>query len=929
MKYPVDPLLTAVTTVLPVADYLLNTKRYHPAIEFFKESLTLVKISENLNSESHDSLKMELQDSLANALSFLGEFDESAETYPELTKNDSDGSILDGRVDFKTAVSTALQVAKFLWNIKRYYPATAFLKESLILVKISENYCRKVFDREKLEIVNSLINAYLPVGKYDELEEYIELALETYTKQADKEGELRCCHNLYTKFSDYGRYDKAMKYLERALLKEIRFAQDVASIYCDIGIVHYRLGQYQKAIERLLTSLEFNRAARDGQLYSRIFIITQLTHVICSLGMQNELVQKLEEALQILDESEEGEDMVDFRVAILFPLGIGYREMGRYDKVGKSLIELFESMGKTGVSDGMQEGEKEKEAYICLWDFFVKALEKARETDNCTSDMKTSAEAFAEFEEAIFPPGQPDEATESFEKRSQEYMLAIMAGKRPTATTFSELRLFVSVGNEDIRQALDVWCDSVRHCESEGRLNLEDKLSLGDKLLNIALHKYHCHSLIELDRPIDALRAVEQGRARVLGESLAKKYNVQVQKVVFSFKSLMDFVNLLKKDQIIVYMAAVSDHTFFWVIWLDEEGPLLDLLCRKESPGIYAYDVLESTVVRNFRSLNRGLNITCEDRSLSGMYDLKSSVDDEDRRRNVERLIEDDEEYENTNEPNQLYNMLVAPYAHRIAGAREVVLVPEGPMFLVPFPSLQDAEDNYISEKFWIRVIPSLTTLKLITDSAPDYHSRVGALIVGDPDVSRVRGLGRLPAARQEAKEIAQLLNVSPLLGEQATKEEVLRRITDVCVIHIAAHGDVERGEIACAPNPSSTEVLRKQDFMLTMEDIAKVGIRAKLVVLSCCHSGRGEIVKTEGVVGIARAFIASGARSVLVALWHLDDRSTKEFMIRFYGHLTRDKLSASEALHQSMKWMRETKRYSVSVWAPFLLIGDNVTLDL
>jgi len=83
-----------------------------------------------------------------------------------------------------------------------------------------------------------------------------------------------------------------------------------------------------------------------------------------------------------------------------------------------------------------------------------------------------------------------------------------------------------------------------------------------------------------------------------------------------------------------------------------------------------------------------------------------------------------------------------------------------------------------------------------------------------------------------------------------------------------------------------------------------------------------------EGVVGIARAFLASGARSVLVSLWLLDDRSTKEFMIRFYGHLVRDKLSACEALHQSMKWMRETKKYTVSDWAPFVLIGDDVTLD-
>ena len=45
--------------------------------------------------------------------------------------------------------------------------------------------------------------------------------------------------------------------------------------------------------------------------------------------------------------------------------------------------------------------------------------------------------------------------------------------------------------------------------------------------------------------------------------------------------------------------------------------------------------------------------------------------------------------------------------------------------------------------------------------------------------------------------------------------------------------------------------------------------MQLRLVVLSCCHSGRGEI-KVEGVVGIARTFMGAGARSVLVSLGSL-----------------------------------------------------------
>ena len=103
--------------------------------------------------------------------------------------------------------------------------------------------------------------------------------------------------------------------------------------------------------------------------------------------------------------------------------------------------------------------------------------------------------------------------------------------------------------------------------------------------------------------------------------------------------------------------------------------------------------------------------------------------------------------------------------------------------------------------------------------------------------------------------------------------------------------------------------------------------MRARLVVLSCCHSGR-EDVKAEGVVGLARAFLASGARSVLVSLWAIGDKATLEFMKHFYQHLLVGR-SSSESLDQAMKCLRESENYrSAKYWAPFVLIGDDVTFD-
>ena len=88
------------------------------------------------------------------------------------------------------------------------------------------------------------------------------------------------------------------------------------------------------------------------------------------------------------------------------------------------------------------------------------------------------------------------------------------------------------------------------------------------------------------------------------------------------------------------------------------------------------------------------------------------------------------------------------------------------------------------------------------------------------------------------------------------------------------------------------------------MSDVLATNLRARLMVLSCSHSGRGRMLRGEGVVRIARAFLAAGARSVLVTLWAIDDEATMMFMKSFYQHL-KEGNTASGALHQSMKFLR------------------------
>jgi CHAT domain-containing protein len=110
-------------------------------------------------------------------------------------------------------------------------------------------------------------------------------------------------------------------------------------------------------------------------------------------------------------------------------------------------------------------------------------------------------------------------------------------------------------------------------------------------------------------------------------------------------------------------------------------------------------------------------------------------------------------------------------------------------------------------------------------------------------------------------------------------------------------------------------------DSLLTTADITEMRLRAALVVLSACDTGEGRI-SGDGVVGLARAFLAAGADSVLVSLWSVPDQPTSELMVAFYRALARAPGKA-QALRQAM--LETRARYpNPLAWSGFIMMGIN-----
>ncbi|KAL9987568.1 hypothetical protein ACROYT_G001901 [Oculina patagonica] len=708
--------------------------------------------------------------------------------------------------------------------------------------------------------------------EYAKARELYESAIKIIEKTGDRKQQADAYGSCGNMSYQLGEYDKAKEYHKKALAIRIEIGdrKGEASLYGNLGTVFQSLGEYDKAKEyhekALAIKIEIGDKRGEASCYGN------LGAVFHSLGECYKAKEYHEKALRISikigDRKGEATDYGN--------LGIVFRSLGEYDKAK----EYRENALAIRIEIGDKKGEAS--SYRNLGTFF-----------HFLGDHITA---------------------ENYLEKALSISKAI--GHLGNELTWLCELAFVKLSQGKIEEAVNHLLQSIDKSErmrSFLKDNDQFKISFSD--VHDAPYQYLRTFFCFSGNHNNALYVEELARTRALADLMATQYSVE-NEISANPQSWIGIENIMKKESncVCLYISYCYQDVFFWIL---------------QTSGVIRFQRI--TVNKDIVGTGFGIlpEESCEDRSLNMMEPKLKSYQEESLA--ALRLVEEDNGEDQNPESSMslCYKMLIAPVAN-LLDEPEIIIVPDRSLNQVPFAALSYEGGKYLSETFRIRIVPSLSTLKLIQDSPADYHSQTGALIVGDPVVGQVRYRERvenfkpLPCARKEAEMIGELLSVQTLLGQCATKQAVLERLHSVSLIHFAAHGNSERGEIALSPLRLTSWIPQEEDYLLTMSDISQVRLRAKLVVLSCCHSGCGQI-RAEGVVGIARAFLGSGARSVLVALWAIEDRATEQLMRRFYEHLVHGE-SASESLHKAMKWMRGNGLAKVSEWAPFMLIGDNVT---
>jgi hypothetical protein len=186
-----------------------------------------------------------------------------------------------------------------------------------------------------------------------------------------------------------------------------------------------------------------------------------------------------------------------------------------------------------------------------------------------------------------------------------------------------------------------------------------------------------------------------------------------------------------------------------------------------------------------------------------------------------------------------------------------------------------------------------------------------------------------LPVTAEEARRIARLYRTAPLLGLEASELSVRRRISEARVIHLATHGfflptrAMSSGLLLSLPQQGASASHEDDGVLQAWEIYSQLRLKAELVVLSACETGRGQIVPSEGIIGLTRALQYAGARSVVASQWAVADASTARLMVAFHQRL-RQGVAKDEALRQAMALTRNDPRTAHPYyWAPFFLTGN------
>ncbi len=281
----------------------------------------------------------------------------------------------------------------------------------------------------------------------------------------------------------------------------------------------------------------------------------------------------------------------------------------------------------------------------------------------------------------------------------------------------------------------------------------------------------------------------------------------------------------------------------------------------------------------------------------------------------------------------EAFDFLIRPVLDRLPVDARLVIIPDKFLSQVPFAALveRNSGDTLLKQRI-VSVAPSVSAfLDTVERGSERQRDRRQwrLLAIGNPTVDRslFPELKPLPQAEQEVVDVARLYPFSEVMtGVEATREHLTQALPSADVLHFAGHAlrDAKRPELSqlvLAPSTGGSQLP-----VLSARDLQGLSLRhLQLVVLSACSTAPGSRRRSEGVSGVAQAFLDGGARAVLATLWKVDDGVARRVLTGFHRRIARGEEGANALRAAQLQYLAEERageRSASPDWAAFQLAG-------
>ncbi len=873
------------------------TGKYKEAEKQYRKAL---EIREKVLPKDHPKIAQSLS-GLAFVCTPLGRYSEAESFYKRALE-----------IREKTLEKDHLDTAHTLSSLGFLYSQTGQYAEGEVLLKRALKIREKALGMEHLDTVQtlqSLGSIYWRTGRYAEAESIYKRALEIRQKILKRDhpsiaSNLNLLGWVYYKTR---RYDKAASFMKKAIEMQEKTSVDenpqLAHMLNDLAELYRTTGRYKEAEPLYDRCLKIRRKllGKDHPFFAQT--LNNLALLYVSTQRQREAEILLKQALEIREKTL-GKDHPDtakslFNLALRYAVAGGHRESHQLFKKGIAIIDKAKENAFLVLSEKqklsyMEENKNVMNMFMTHTALFLSMNDQATiDTFNIWIKWKGAVlEAQGRYMDALMHSDNPDIQRKFVELTELRRDMARLQLSKP--------------------EAMDIE-DYVKRLEEleKRKESLEAELSRLSK-----------------DFALD----------RVAGEADIKRIG-----------------NILPHDSVYLDFAMIQTHRFRG----KGSGPLR-YLAFILLPG------KEATV--KLIEIEKKNNI---DPHIEAYLKEMEKVKQTQELPNINVL---------RREARILYELVMKPIEPYLRGKKQLFISPDGMLNLIPFEVLISSEGISMLEEYLIHYVATGRDIVRFSDTTV---ARGDALIMADPDyemglrerdkvagemkvakairgdVSRDAGglnFSRLPETREEADNIEKILmkylnQAARNYQDKNALEEILFSMESPKLLHLATHGyflkdeeakeilgggledqDTERvmgqgfenpmlrsGIVLAGANASLRE--GRDDGVVSAEKILGLKLKGtEMVVLSACETGVGDVRSGEGVFGLKRAFILSGAKTVVMSLWSVPSKETTELMTRFYTLMSEGKTKA-EALRQSKTEMMMKKK-NPFYWGAFIMVG-------